>query len=80
MAQNEPGWLERPQTIRKIVWALVAVCAALLLADFFYHKHVHFEFEHWFGFFAFYGFFYVRGAGAGRQADAGVSETRRRLL
>jgi hypothetical protein len=28
----------------------------LFLADFFYHKHVNFAFEHWFGFFAWYGF------------------------
>ena len=41
----------------EIMIALGVVCLLLLLADFFYHKHVHFDFENWFGFFALYGFF-----------------------
>ena len=39
-----------------IVYALYALCAALLLIDVFHHKHGHFVFEEWFGFYAFYGF------------------------
>ena len=49
-------WLDDPRNVDKIVWSLVAVCALLVLADLLYHKHVHFSFENWFGFFAGYGF------------------------
>ena len=55
-ADPKSYWLDNPRNVDKIVWALVAVCIALFLADFFYHKHVHFGFEHWFGFYALYGF------------------------
>lgn len=42
--------------INFIVYSLYASCAALLLFDVFYQKHGHFNFEEWFGFYAFYGF------------------------
>ena len=45
-------WLDDSRNVDKIVIALVLVCAGLFAADFFYHKHVHFAFEDWFGFFA----------------------------
>ena len=53
---EEPRWLDDPRNVRKIVWALVAVCVGLTLADLFYKKKVHWDFEGWFGFFGFYGF------------------------
>lgn len=37
-------------------YAVLVACAALLLADFAYTKHVHYAFERWTGFFAGYGF------------------------
>lgn len=49
-------WLDRPANVNKLILALVAICALLVLVDLFYHKHVHFGFEHWFGFFAWFGF------------------------
>lgn len=55
-ADQRTYWLDNPHNVRKIVIALFVVCALLLLADFVYHKHVHFAFENWFGFFAIYGF------------------------
>ena len=42
--------------INFIVYALYVICALLLIVDGFYHKHGHFAFEQWFGFYAFYGF------------------------
>lgn len=48
-------WLDDPRNIKKVVYALYAVCALLLVADFFYEKHPHFEFEKWFGFFGWFG-------------------------
>ncbi|MDP6430256.1 MAG: hypothetical protein QGH73_12890 [Rhodospirillales bacterium] len=49
-------WLDDMRNVHKLFWALVAVCALLLLADVFYEKHVVFAFENWFGFFGFFGF------------------------
>ncbi|MDQ2694660.1 MAG: hypothetical protein M3Z21_04640 [Pseudomonadota bacterium] len=39
-----------------IFHALVLVCAALLAVDFGLHRHAHFGFEGWPGFYAGYGF------------------------
>ena len=50
-------WLDQPRNVKKIVHALYAICAFLVLLDLFYHKHAHFAFENWFGFYAGYGFF-----------------------
>ena len=50
-------WLDDPKNVDKVVYTLYAVCGLLLLADFFYHKHVHFSFENWIGFYGLYGFF-----------------------
>ncbi|MEM9601367.1 MAG: hypothetical protein AAGA11_00770 [Pseudomonadota bacterium] len=52
----ENTWFDKPENVRKIIWALGIVCAALFLADFFYHKHAHFAVENVFGFYALYGF------------------------
>jgi len=49
-------WLDDPRNVTKIVWALVAVCIALFVADAFYHNHGHFAIEHVFGFFGLFGF------------------------
>ena len=49
-------WLDDPKSVRWIIGTLVALCAGLLLADLAYHKHTHFAFESWFGFFPVFGF------------------------
>ena len=54
-------WLDDMRNVRKIVWALVIVCAGLFVADAFYHKHPYFSAESWFGFYALYGFFMCVG-------------------
>ncbi|NQV57375.1 MAG: hypothetical protein HQ503_16060 [Rhodospirillales bacterium] len=38
-------WLDDMRNVHKIFWALVTVCAGLLLADLFYEKHGVYEFE-----------------------------------
>jgi hypothetical protein len=54
---DEPKrWLDDPATVRKIIIALVVVCAALFLADAFYTKHPVHWLEATFGFHALYGF------------------------
>ena len=54
--EDRKYWLDEPGNVKKIIWALFAVCAALFLADAFYHKHSHFEVENFFGFYAIFGF------------------------
>lgn len=54
--QHEQHWLERPQTVDRIVYALYALCAALFVGDIFVEKHGPFAIEHLFGFYAIYGF------------------------
>jgi len=49
-------WLDRPRTIKGIVYALCVVCAALFLVDPLLQRHPHFRIEGWFGFYAWYGF------------------------
>ncbi|MDG4605612.1 MAG: hypothetical protein P9D89_05965 [Candidatus Contendobacter sp.] len=56
---DRPGrgyWLDERRNVDKIFHGLALICVGLFLADFFYHKHVNFAFENWFGFFAWYGF------------------------
>jgi len=54
--EDRKYWLDEPGNVQKIIWALFAVCAALFLADAFYHKHSYFEAENFFGFYAIFGF------------------------
>ena len=54
--KKENTWFDKPANIKKIIAALCVVCALLMVADFFYHKHPYFAAESLFGFYAFYGF------------------------
>jgi len=56
MKLDRNDWLDDPRNVKKIVYALYAVCVLLVGADWWYHKHTHFEFENWFGFFGVFGF------------------------
>ncbi|MDQ2092170.1 hypothetical protein [Marimonas arenosa] len=49
-------WLDNRRNVNRIVYALYGLCAALFLADFFYHKHVYLGVEELPGFYAVYGF------------------------
>ena len=53
---HERTWIDDPKNVDKIVYALYAVCALLVVIDFWVPKHGPFAIEHWFGFYAFYGF------------------------
>jgi len=49
-------WLDKKANV-DLIWKLVvATCAVLFAADFFYHKHTYFDFEGWYGFYGVYGF------------------------
>jgi hypothetical protein len=45
-----------PRNVRRLVRALVALCALLFVADFFVHRHVEHPWENFTGFYAIYGF------------------------
>jgi hypothetical protein len=49
-------WLDQPGNVTKIVWALIAICAGLFIADGFYEKNGEVAVENLFGFYALFGF------------------------
>lgn len=56
MNDERKFWLDSPGNVKKLIIGVVVICAGLLVAEFFYHKHAHFAVENWFGFYGFYGF------------------------
>ena len=51
------SWIERPESIRKLIVGLVVACVAVSLADLFYtNPHPHFGIESTFAFQAWFGF------------------------
>lgn len=51
----QPHWLVRPQTIRRLWIAFIAILAATVAAQFFVDLHPHFGIDGLFGFNAWYG-------------------------
>jgi len=47
---------DKPQNVRRVLWALVAICIATIGADFVYHRHIVHPWEGVWGFYAIYGF------------------------
>jgi len=45
-----------PKNVKRLLGFFFAVLAALVIADFFIHKHGHFPFEDYTNFFSAYGF------------------------
>ena len=50
-------WLDNTRNVGRIVYALLILCAALVAADFMYHKHSYLDIEDIPGFYAAFGFF-----------------------
>ena len=53
---GEKRWLDDQGNVDRMVYALYAVSALLLVIDPFIHKHGPFAIEHWWGFYGIYGF------------------------
>lgn len=53
---NKVHIFDKPQNVRRVLWALVAVCIVTIGADFVYHRHIVHPWEGVWGFYAFYGF------------------------
>lgn len=47
---------DNPRNVRRVVYALFAICALTFAADFFVERHVDHPWEVLFGFYAVYGF------------------------
>ena len=58
---HKSHWIERKKTIKGILYGLFIICFALFGADAFYHKHIVFEVQSLFGFYAIFGFFMCVG-------------------
>lgn len=56
MDDEKKYWLDEPNNVKKVFWAVCLLCAAVFVADAFYHKHIHFAAEGWFGFYGIFGF------------------------
>ncbi|MGE0565068.1 MAG: hypothetical protein AB7O50_11205 [Pseudolabrys sp.] len=56
MKKNDDHWLVRPDTVRKLWIAFIAILAATVLADLFVDHHSVFRVDGTFGFGAWFGF------------------------
>jgi hypothetical protein len=52
----EPHWLTRPETIRRLWHAFIAILAVTVVAEAFVADEPHFAIERLFGFYALFGF------------------------
>lgn len=56
-----PGWFDKRENLRKILFGLFYTCGFFVLLDLIFwivgfEKHPHFKWEQWPGFYAMYGF------------------------
>ena len=54
--KKEFDWFDRPESIRKLWVMLYAICGLLVVCDLFTHRHPHFGFDGFVGFYALLGF------------------------
>ena len=55
-AKKEFDYFDRPEVIRKLWILLYVVCGLTVVGEFFIHRHPHFAYDNYFGFFAVLGF------------------------
>ncbi len=53
---DPPRWLDNPRNVDRVVYALYATSALLLVIDPLIHKHGPFGLEKYWGFYGIYGF------------------------
>ena len=60
MNDDRKYWLDEPRNVDKIAYALYALCAALVVVDWFHEREIHeswfARYESWFGFYGWFGF------------------------
>ena len=53
---EKPGMFDKPENVKRVLYALYTCVVLLLSVDLFYHKHSIFPWGSSFGFFSVYGF------------------------
>jgi uncharacterized membrane protein YhaH (DUF805 family) len=56
MSQEQPHIFDKPENVRRLLRFLYLVCALLLAADLFVHRHADHAWESLWGFYAIFGF------------------------
>jgi hypothetical protein len=56
MKKKEFDYFDKPENIKKLWIMLYTVCGLLLILDFIIHRHPHFGFDGFFGFYPLLGF------------------------
>jgi len=56
MSDERRYWLDEPRNVDRLFWGLAVVCGLLVVVDFFLHRHAHFSFEEFPGFYGALGF------------------------
>ncbi|MGR3318203.1 MAG: hypothetical protein ACUZ8O_06945 [Candidatus Anammoxibacter sp.] len=56
MKNEKKYFFDKPKNVNRLLMFLFGSCIALLIIDFFIHKHGHFAMEEWPQFYAAYGF------------------------
>lgn len=54
--KKEFDWFDKAENKKKLWIMLYAVCGLLVVPDFFTHRHPHFGFDGFVGFYALFGF------------------------
>lgn len=58
MATDEKAHIfDNPKNVKRVIYALYALCGISVVAEFFIHRHVDHPWEALFGFYCLYGFF-----------------------
>ncbi len=50
------SWLESPNSVRFLIYGLIAACVIVFTLDFSFNRYGHFKIEEYPGFFAIFGF------------------------
>lgn len=53
---DQPDWLDKPENVQRIIYALCAACALFALLDLIAPRKSAFYFDAWPGFYAGFGF------------------------
>lgn len=56
MKENPTGYFDKTENVKKVLRTFYIICALLLSADLFIHRHVIHNWESLFGFYSVFGF------------------------
>jgi uncharacterized membrane protein len=56
MSGDKKHWLDDRRNVDVVFWVLCGVCGVLVVIDLFLHRHAHYRWEEWPGFYAAFGF------------------------